>query len=463
MKMNTNIAIKTGFLLSLIFLATVLFFSYSFFAHYTKQDKEENYVFSVIVTLDELLKFLRNERTAQRDFISSNDNRYLKEYENAVQSVQQQLTLLQDATHRNERYREKLAEIVPLIQKRQLTLEEGIKTGMSASARGRLGEIIEVVSAIKLQTIRDIQESSANQQHSLKIVWYMLIINGAIVLILISAIFLLLRRDISRRTLDGLELRRHRDQLDLLVAQRTEELLTANQLLQGEMHVRKQTEYSLHKLNEHMENIREEERVAISRDIHDEIGQSLTAVKLDLAWMEHRFLPGNSEFIGRLNMMHLALNRLIGKAQGIIANLRPPLLDNLGLTDAIDWQIREFRNRNEIACHLHMDKAIKEPDKKVATAVIRIAIEALTNISRHAQATMVNVSLTCRNNSLILEISDNGCGISSEACNSPTAYGLLGMQERARLCQGELVFNGIPGSGTTVCLSIPIEPMQEQL
>ena len=186
-------------------------------------------------------------------------------------------------------------------------------------------------------------------------------------------------------------------------------------------------------------------------------------VKLDLAWMEHRFLPGNSEFIGRLNMMHLALNRLIGKAQGIIANLRPPLLDNLGLTDAIDWQIREFRNRNEIACHLHMDKAIKEPDKKVATAVIRIAIEALTNISRHAQATMVNVSLTCRNNSLILEISDNGCGISSEACNSPTAYGLLGMQERARLCQGELVFNGIPGSGTTVCLSIPIEPMQEQL
>ena len=463
MKMNTNIAIKTGFLLALIFLSTVLFFSYSFFAHYTKQDKEENHAFSVIVSLDELLKSLRKERTAQRDFISSNDDSYLKEYENAVQSVGQQLTTLQNMTYHNERYREKLAEIVPLIQKRQLTLEEGIKNRMPASSTGVLGEIIEVVSAIKMQTIRDLQESSASQQHSLKIVWYMLIINGAIVFILISAIFQLLRRDITRRTLDGLEMRKNRDQLDLLVAQRTEELLAANKLLQAEMQVRRQTEYSLHKLNEHMENIREEERVAISRDIHDEIGQSLTAVKLDLAWMEHKFMPGNSEFIGRLHMMHEALNRLIGKAQGIIANLRPPLLDNLGLLEALDWQIREFRNRNRIACHLHLDKAIKEPDKKIATAVIRIAIEALTNISRHAQATMVNVSLTCRKQSLILEISDNGCGISSEASTSPASYGLLGMQERARLCQGELSFNGMPGSGTTVCLSIPIEPMQEQL
>ena len=463
MKINTNIAIKTGFLLSLIFLSTILFFSYSFFAHYTNQDKEENYVFSVIVTLDELLKSLRNERTAQRDFISSNDNRYLKEYKNAVQSVGQQLDTLQNMTYHNERYREKLAEIVPLIQKRQLTLEIGIKNHMSSSARGRLGEIIEVVSAIKLQTIRDLQESSSTQQHSLKIVWFMLTINGAIVLILIITIFLLLQRDITRRTLDGLEMRKNRDQLDLLVAQRTEELLTANQLLQAEMQVRKQTEHSLHKLNEHMENIREEERVAISRDIHDEIGQSLTAVKLDLAWMEHKFMPGNSEFVGRLNMMHGTLNRLIGKAQGIIANLRPPLLDNLGLTEAIDWQIREFRARNGIACHLHMDKAIKEPDKKIATAVIRIAIEALTNISRHARATMVNVSLTRRVNDLILEISDNGCGMSSETCNLTTSYGLLGMKERAHLCQGELTFDGIQGSGTTVCLSIPFEPMQEQL
>lgn len=463
MKMNKNLTINSGFLLSLVFLAAIVFLSHSFFDHYTKQDKEENSVFSLIVTLDELIKSLRDERTAQRDYINTDDKRYLEAYRSAVQSVDRELGTLQVMTHHSSRYQDKLAGIMILIQKRQKALDEGIENGLrNTNARGMISEILERVSDMKKQAIRDLQESSASQQQNLKIIWYMLVINGILVVILFSTIFLLLRRDIAHRMKEDLELRRHRDQLDELVTHRTEELLTANQLLQAEMHVRKQADASLHKLTQHMEIVREEERVAISRDIHDEIGQSLTALKLDLAWMEHKFLPGNSEFIGRLNMMRSSLDRLIGKAQNIIAGLRPPLLDSLGFVEAIDWQVREFKRRNGIACQLNLDKTINGLDEKASTALIRIAMEALTNISRHAQATMVNVSLVKREETLVLEISDNGRGMSSEAINTPTSYGLLGMRERAHLCHGALAIKETPGGGTTVSLTIPMESVQEQ-
>ncbi|MDD2852578.1 MAG: histidine kinase [Desulfuromonadaceae bacterium] len=463
--MNSSFAIKIGLLFSSVLLSLILFFSHSFFTHYSNQDKEENRVFSLIVTLDELLKSIRDVRTAQREYIHSNEARYLDAYRAAVHRVDLKLVTLQAMTRHRTKYQEKLAEISLLIQQRQKTLDEDIENGMSNNPiRGQLiNEIMENVSDLKRQTIHDLQESSANQQQNLKIIWYLLMANGFIVIILFITIFLLLRREIARRTQEGLELSRNRDLLDMLVAQRTEELLTANQNLKNEMHIRKATEDSLHKLNCHMETIREEERVAISRDIHDEIGQSLTALKLDLAWMEHKFLPGNSEFIERLDMMRSTLSRLIGKAQVIITNLRPPLLDNLGLAEAMGWQVSEFRRRSGIECHLNMDKNIEVLDEKVATAVIRIAIEALTNISRHAEATTVLISLSNVAETLILEIIDNGCGISSQTIISPTSYGLMGMQERARLCLGTLSIKGVPGTGTTVRLSIPAKSLQEQL
>ena len=434
-----------------------MYLSHSFFVHYTKQDKEEASVFSLIMTLDDLLKALRDERSAQRDYIESSDARYMAEYRNAVRRVNRDLTTLQAMTFHSADYQDKLSEIMLLIQKRQKALDEGIASGMRTTvARGIRSEILERVSDMKKQAIRDLQEFSASQQEGLNVIWYMLITNSIIVFLLFSTVFLLLRRDIARRTWEELELRRNRDQLDGLVTQRTEELLTANQLLQAEMHVRNRAEASLHKLTQHMEMIREEERVAISRDIHDEIGQSLTAMKLDLAWMEHTFLPGNSDFIARLNMMRATLDRLIGRVQNIIADLRPPLLDSLGFAEAIEWQVSEFKRRNGIACHLSLDKRIKGLDTTAATAVIRIVMEALSNISRHAQATLVNVSLVTREETLILEISDNGRGISSEEINAPTSYGLMGMQERAGLVDGTITFRGAPGEGTTVCLSIPM-------
>lgn len=210
-------------------------------------------------------------------------------------------------------------------------------------------------------------------------------------------------------------------------------------------------------LNAHLETVRENERLAISREIHDEIGQSLTALKLDLSWVNNRVQPGTAELNERLAEMRSALDYLIAKAQHITARLRPPLLDNLGLAAAIDWQVRQFRRRSGIDCRFVPQEIVETLEAQTSTAVMRILQEALTNILRHAQATQVHVSLCCGEGLLELEISDNGSGITPQQVGSPSAFGVMGMQERARLCHGELEIIGRPGKGTTVCLALPLE------
>jgi two-component system, NarL family, sensor histidine kinase UhpB len=209
-------------------------------------------------------------------------------------------------------------------------------------------------------------------------------------------------------------------------------------------------------LSAHLETAREQERLSISREIHDEIGQTLTALKLDLAWVNNRILSGNSELAERLAEIRSGLDYLIAKAQHITAELRPPLLDNLGLVAAVEWQVRQFRRRSGIECRLVSSECIGPLHGGAATAIMRILQEALTNILRHAQATLVQVCLSCTEETLELEVCDNGLGITPEELASATAFGVMGMYERARLCHGELEISGRQGQGTTLRLAIPL-------
>jgi len=225
---------------------------------------------------------------------------------------------------------------------------------------------------------------------------------------------------------------------------------------------RKFAEEKFRDLTDHLETVREQERLAISREIHDEFGQALIAFKLDLSWIEHKFLPVDFQLTGRLNAMRSTLDLLVTKAQNIASELRPPLLDNLGLAAAIDWQVREFKRRCGIECLLMLNDGIKVHDKEVGTTVMRILQEALTNIAKHAKAQSVVVSL-CETaaNDLILEIVDDGRGIEQDEIHSALAFGLMGMRERARHCHGVLTIRGARGKGTTVRLEIPRETAKE--
>lgn len=459
--MKRNVAINLVFLLSLVLLCALMYWPGRLLDQFARADVEESYVFTLTLQLNELQRSLKNESTEQRISISSGGGD-LDRYAEAVKRSDEHLERIWTLTSEKPQYRVRLSEMLPLIENRRVLLRGGVEKGMQ-DPRGRelIREIRRLISDLKDQLLKDLRDSSARQQQSLRAIRSLMVLKSLVVALLFTTVFVLLRREIARRTREEAVLTRDRDQLDELVAHRTAELVKANELLKHEMEIRRKAEFALHNLNRHTAFIREEERRTISRDIHDEIGQALTALKLDIAWIEHKFLPGNAEFLDRTASMKSFLDRLIGKVQNIIAGLRPPLLDSLGVADAIHWQVHEFRRRNGIVCELTLHENINDVGMHVATSVIRIIMEALTNISRHAQATKVRIELKVEGDRLLVEISDNGRGLTRDEIGSPTSYGLLGMQERAALCDGTLTFSTPPGGGTTVNVSIPVERQQE--
>ncbi len=213
----------------------------------------------------------------------------------------------------------------------------------------------------------------------------------------------------------------------------------------------------LQALNEHAQKVQEQERFAIARDIHDEIGQNLTVLKLDLEWIASK-LPGNSpDIVDRITEMGVSIEQLTSKVQQIAANLRPPLLDQVGLVAAIECHVQEIKKRSNLEFFLMLNEDVDPIDKDIATTVMRIVQEGLTNIIRHARADEVSISLCKSGRNLILEISDNGCGITPEQMASQGSYGLMGMRERARICHGELMITSSPGNGATLYITIPLE------
>lgn len=213
----------------------------------------------------------------------------------------------------------------------------------------------------------------------------------------------------------------------------------------------------LRALSAHLQSVREEERIRIAREIHDNLGQSLTGLKMDITWLIKR-LPANDPLLSaRAAGMSEAVEGLIVLVQQITADLRPGVLDYFGLSAAIEWQAKEFEGRTGIDCVFHSDPEEIVLNKDQATAVFRIFQELLTNIARHAAASSVIVVLREDAGRLILSVRDDGRGIREEELSSPRSFGLIGMRERAMLFNGEIVIAGEAGKGTRVVVTLPIE------
>ncbi len=213
----------------------------------------------------------------------------------------------------------------------------------------------------------------------------------------------------------------------------------------------------LRALSAHLQNAREEERTRIAREIHDELGQSLTALKMDLSWLAKRLPADQQSLLERTRTISDLVDRMIQSIWRITAELRPAILDELGLRAAIEWQAQEFQNRTAIRCRFLPGKEITDLDQDRSIAVFRIFQEALTNVARHAAATRVRIALALRNSALALKIQDNGRGIAQRDVLSSRSLGLMGMRERAHLFGGTLNIWGSPDKGTSVVLNIPIE------
>ena len=211
----------------------------------------------------------------------------------------------------------------------------------------------------------------------------------------------------------------------------------------------------LRALTGHLQFVREEERTRIAREVHDELGQALTGLKLDLAWLAGK-LRGTRGLQTKIKLMSAQIDGTIQAVRRIATELRPGVLDSLGLAAAIEWQAAEFQERTGIRCEMTIDVPEMIWEQNFSTACFRVFQETLTNIIRHANATRVAVRLAQDAHELVLTVRDNGRGITEREVARAHSIGLIGMKERAAQVGGKILFAGVAGEGTTVTLRVPL-------
>jgi PAS domain S-box-containing protein len=228
--------------------------------------------------------------------------------------------------------------------------------------------------------------------------------------------------------------------------------ITASRLEQEEI---TRSRAQLAELSAHIDTVKEKERMHIAREIHDDLGGNLTAIKMALALLTRRMPQDDPSLTEKADYVELLVDRTIETVHRIAGNLRPGILD-FGLVAAIDWQAKEFEKQLGIPCEFSSNKAEIDLDMDQATALFRIFQEALTNIAKHAKASMVNVRLLRANRYVRLEIVDNGVGIGAADRTKPKSFGIRGMVERSIAMGGSLSVSTAPKGGTVVAIKVPL-------
>ncbi|HTY59302.1 MAG TPA: PAS domain S-box protein [Bacteroidota bacterium] len=211
----------------------------------------------------------------------------------------------------------------------------------------------------------------------------------------------------------------------------------------------------LRRLAAHIEKVREEERAHVAREIHDQLGQEMTGLKMDLAWCNSRIPADQKALAERTRSMIGLVDQTVQTIRKIASELRPGILDDLGLIPALEWQAQEFQSRSGIPCTLSPGAGDRPLDIGRTTALFRIFQETLTNVARHAHATRVDAVLRWGEDHVGLEVADNGVGMPDSATEPGESFGILGMKERAMMYGGELSISPTRGGGTTVTVNIP--------
>jgi PAS domain S-box-containing protein len=213
---------------------------------------------------------------------------------------------------------------------------------------------------------------------------------------------------------------------------------------------------NLRKLAGHLLHAREEERRKIAQEIHDDLGQILTALKMDLHWVAKRLGPGAEPVLEKVEGSIELADQTISIVQRISSELRPRMLDDLGLAAALEWLGRDFTRRTGIPCTTRLEYPEHLVGGNAATAFYRIAQEALTNVVRHAQARHVKMELRQSGNNLLLSVQDDGIGISPARASDPRSFGLIGLRERGHALGGSMSVEGTDGHGTLLCVTVPL-------
>ncbi|WP_210394732.1 ATP-binding response regulator [Motiliproteus sediminis] len=248
-----------------------------------------------------------------------------------------------------------------------------------------------------------------------------------------------IERALNWRTLTQ-QSRHYQQQLEADVAERTAEL---------------------HALSQHLERVREEEKRHIAKEVHDELGVTLTALSMDVSWLQQNLPANNDSLMHKVADMKALLAEAVQTSRRIISDLRPSVLDNLGLIAALEWQAKSFSDRYAIDCQVRSDGDDEALSEDSRITLFRIFQEALTNTAKHADADEIRAVLLLQPERAILSIHDNGCGFDPNNV-ALTSHGLRGIRERVRQRRGEFEIESSPGAGTGITVSLALQPEEQR-
>ncbi len=400
--------------------------------------------------------------SAVRGYLVTGKERFLEPYKKALTSLDHDqtrlATLLQDNPEQVQRF-ERLKRLIgqQLDVLKALIARRNHAASTPAQIESSMDQSKAIMDSIRV-TIKDMQDVEkalllAREQHADakgRNAILTSVIGDILDILILIWVALQIRREIAARQQAQEHLQQARDELEVRIRQRTKDLEEANQRLRL--------------LSSRLIAVQEEERRHIARDLHDEIGQSLTAMKLSLREV-HNLSYGRATASFLADSLEI-LDQVIQNVRSLALDLRPSLLDELGLVPALKWCVNRQGVRAGWEAEFSADQAIDRFPAEVEIACFRVAQEALTNVARHAEATHVRVRLSQQNGHLWLEIEDNGKGFDIDGARAlaktGTSMGLLGMEERVRLVGGQMAILSSRGTGTRIRVGVPLVAPSQQ-
>ncbi len=395
------------------------------------------------VALNDLQQTILDAETGTRGYLLTGDERYLEPYNNAINQVSRQLDLLRQifTPHKEQlsdfgvlsrHVSRKLAELDLSNRMRRENKEEAWRFVLTTDVgKEQMQAIREQTSKLAAASIRNMEQGQVQIRQTLLLSRIGVSILAIVGLLAFYMYLLQTRALLNAGTREQNSLKRERDQLDLQVRERTAHLA---------------------ELATHLQNVREDERGHLARELHDELGALLTAAKLDVARLKSRLGASQPEAIERLVHLTTTLNSGIALKRRIVEDLRPSSLSHLGLVASLEILAREFEERADLSITTDLEPV--DLGGSAQLTVYRLVQESLTNIGKYAEATKINISLENMDGYVTVEVRDNGKGFDANAVN-PSSHGLTGMRHRVEAAGGRLTVTTAPSSGTKIIAVLP--------
>jgi signal transduction histidine kinase len=395
-----------------------------------------------------ILVAVADAEAAQRGYLLTGRDEYLEPYRASLPAIEQRHKKLRELVvlhgnpetlDRSSRFNwlvgRKLAEIEATIELYRLEGRDAAFDLVGTDMGKRTMDAIRAEAEVLTRELRDqLGRGLERWERDVAFARAGMQLMTAFTIALLLVVLVLARRDIRRReerALDALEQQRR---LESLVAERTAELS---------------------ELSNHLQTVSDEDRARLARDIHDELGGILVSAKMDTSWVHDRLKNRDPKGAARLARAMAMLDGGVDVKRRIVEELRPTLLDNLGLGAAIEWQANEVCAAAGLECEVHVQEDEPLPPAAAIT-LFRIAQEALTNAIRHAQAKRVTVDLVCSRDEVALSVADDGVGIAEDASRNRLSHGISGMRHRARALGGAFSVRGRADGGTVVEVTVPL-------